>query len=135
MLNCAKSLAIGNVIPITPILLAEYAACPFCPSNAAIDATFIITPLSLVVFVLMSFKLIAWAHNLNTLNVPIKFIEITLENAFNGHTFPDFESVCVCVCVFFCLKNVYVALFLEQKCVFDMKYVVFECVFIFNSVH
>lgn len=42
--NSAKSRAIGSVMPTTAPLLAEYAACPFCPSKAAILAVLIITP-------------------------------------------------------------------------------------------
>ena len=97
--NLPKSRAIGNVIPTTPALLAEYAAWPICPSNAATDAVFTITPLS-PVSGSASFCDIARAHNRNTLNVPIKFIEITCENGFNGCAFPDFESVfCFVLCV------------------------------------
>ena len=33
----ASSRAIGNVMPATPALVAEYAACPICPSKAAIE--------------------------------------------------------------------------------------------------
>ncbi|KAK5634926.1 hypothetical protein RRF57_010638 [Xylaria bambusicola] len=35
----ARSLVIGRVIEATAPLLAAYATCPFCPSNAATDAT------------------------------------------------------------------------------------------------
>ena len=40
----AKSLATGRVIPTMPPLLAEYAACPICPSNAATLAVLTMTP-------------------------------------------------------------------------------------------
>ena len=42
----ASSRATGNVSPTTPLFDAAYAACPICPSNAAIDAVLIITPRS-----------------------------------------------------------------------------------------
>jgi len=41
-----RSRAIGKVIPQTPAFEAEYAACPICPSMAATEATFIMTPRS-----------------------------------------------------------------------------------------
>jgi hypothetical protein len=44
--NFASSRATGNVMPTTPAFDAEYAACPICPSNAAIDAVVTITPRS-----------------------------------------------------------------------------------------
>src|SRR5215475_1885549 len=42
----ARSRAIGNVIPTIPPFDAEYAACPICPSKAAIEAVLMITPRS-----------------------------------------------------------------------------------------
>ena len=41
-----SSRAIGRVIETTPPLEAAYAACPICPSNAAIEAVLMITPAS-----------------------------------------------------------------------------------------
>jgi len=44
--NLDKSLAIGSVMDATAPLLAAYATCPICPSNAAALATITTTPLS-----------------------------------------------------------------------------------------
>ena len=66
----ASSLAIGSVIPTTPPLEAEYAACPICPSNAATDAVLTMTPRSPSTG---SVAAMARAARRMTLNVPSRF--------------------------------------------------------------
>lgn len=78
----ARSRAIGNVMPTTPPFDAEYAAWPIWPSKAATDAVFTMTPRSSPS---SAFSAIAVAANRITLNVPIRFTEITFEKASSGN--------------------------------------------------
>jgi len=79
---------VGSVIPTTPPLDAEYAACPICPSNAATEAVLTMTPLS--PSALGSFFEITQAARRATLNVPIKFTRMTFVNRARsaGPSFP-----------------------------------------------
>ena len=74
-----RSRAIGNVIPTTPPLDAEYEAWPICPSNAATDAMLQIEPRS--PFSSGSFVLIAVPIMRMQSNVPTKLIATTFLNA------------------------------------------------------
>src|SRR6478609_7343062 len=46
MPTAERSRAMGRVMPTTPPLEAEYAACPICPSSAATEAVLTIAPRS-----------------------------------------------------------------------------------------
>lgn len=71
ILYLPKSLAIGSVIPIKAPFDAEYTTCPFCPSNPATLATFMITPLSPSIYYCSDITLAAC---FDTFNVPITLI-------------------------------------------------------------
>ena len=74
-----RSRATGSVMPTTPPLDAEYAACPIWPSKAATLAMFTITPRS--PDPVGSSLLISVAASRIASKVPIRLIAITFENA------------------------------------------------------
>ena len=86
----ARSRATGRVNPITPALLALYAACPICPCQAAPDDVFTITPRSPSSPGVLS--TIRAAASRITLNVPVRFTAITLSQVASGNGTP-FETV------------------------------------------
>src|SRR6266540_227912 len=78
----ASSRAIGSVMPTTPPFEAEYAACPICPSYAAIEAVFTMTPRSSPTG---SWRAIRSAASRSTLNVPIRLTVTTLVKSASGN--------------------------------------------------